>query len=76
MALEAVKKCIAFPLFKKSWKLWKPGKPPNDINDLSGFQSFCGLEILETATEVSRTRFPEFLLIGNRFPEFRNLPIY
>jgi hypothetical protein len=26
-------------------------KPPYDINDLSGFQSFCGLETLETATE-------------------------
>ena len=26
-------------------------KPPNDINELSGFQSFCGLETLETATE-------------------------
>jgi hypothetical protein len=26
-------------------------KPPNDINDLSGFQSFCDLETLETATE-------------------------
>jgi hypothetical protein len=26
-------------------------KPPNNINDLSGFQSFCGLETLETATE-------------------------
>ena len=26
-------------------------KPPNYINDLFGFQSFCGLETLETATE-------------------------
>ena len=51
-------------------------KPPNNINDLSGFQSFCGLETLETATEHFEKRFPEFLLIGNRFPEFGNLLIH
>ena len=49
--LEAVKKCIAFPLFKKMLETLETSKPPNDINDLSGFQSFCGLETLETATE-------------------------
>jgi hypothetical protein len=31
-------------------------KPPNDMNDLSGFQSFCGLETLETATEHPTNR--------------------
>jgi len=48
----AVKKCIAFPLFKKMLETLETSKPPNDINDLSGFQSFCGLETLETATEL------------------------
>jgi hypothetical protein len=47
---RAVKKCIAFPLFKKMLETLETWKLPNDINDLSGFQSFCGLETLETAT--------------------------
>jgi len=37
--------------FKKMLETLETWKPPNDINSLSGFQSFFGLETLETATE-------------------------
>jgi hypothetical protein len=40
-----------FPTIQKMLETLETSKPPNYINDLSGFQSFCGLETLETATE-------------------------
>lgn len=51
-------------------------KPPNDINDLSGFQSFCGLETLETTTVHFKNAVSRVSGIGNRFSEFGNLLIH
>ena len=51
VATRGGQKMHRFPTIQKKLETLETWKPPNDINDLSGFQSFCGLETLETATE-------------------------
>ena len=52
----AVKKCIAFPLFKKMLETLETSKPPNDVNDLSGFQRFLRFGNLGNRNRTFRER--------------------
>jgi MFS superfamily sulfate permease-like transporter len=61
---------------KKCWKLWKPGNRPLISMTYPVSRVVADWKPWKPQQNISRMRFPEFLVIGNRFPEFGNLLIY
>ena len=66
-----------FPtLQKKCWKLWKPRNRQMISMTYPVSRVFAVWKPWKPQQNISRMRFPEFLLIGNRFSELGDLLIY